>query len=68
MPKPTPNYIKARNYKNYDPIEFALDVAQIPWYVNSLIDNVNQKFDHFNSNFNSVLDKHAPVKTMKNRY
>ena len=41
---------------------------QISWFENALIDDVNDKLEHFNVNFSTVLDRHAPVKTMKIRY
>lgn len=41
---------------------------QIPWFENALIDDVNYKLEHFNVNFSTVLNRHAPVKTMKIRY
>ena len=44
------------------------DLWQIPWFVNALIDDVYEKLENFNVNFSTVLNRHAPVKTMKVRY
>ena len=41
---------------------------RIPWFENAVIDDVNDKLEHLNVNFSTVLDRHAPVKTMKIRY
>ena len=68
LPKPEPTFITARTYKHYDCSLFVLDLAQIPWHENFLIDDVNEKLDHFNYNFLSVLERHAPIKTMKIGY
>ena len=68
MPKPAPIYITARNYKNYDWHSFLEDLTQINWSENTLIDDCNEKVDHFNLCFQNVLNKHAPLKSMKIRY
>ena len=68
LPKPQPTYVIARSYKHYDPVRFVEDLAQVPWLNNLLIDDVNEKLDHFNCNFLGILDRHAPIKTMKIRY
>ena len=68
IPKPVPVYITARNYKNYDSNSFLKDLTQINWSENSRIDDCNGKVEHFNFHFQHVLNKHAPVKSMKIRY
>jgi hypothetical protein len=68
MPKPAPIYITARNYKNYDRHSFLEDLTQINWSENTLIDDCNEKVDHFNLCFQNVLNKNAPLKSMKIRY
>ena len=68
MPKPAPIYITPRNYKNYDWHSFLEDLTQINWSENTLIDDCNEKVDHFNLCFQNVLNKHAPLKSMKIRY
>ena len=44
------------------------DLLQVPWYENSLIGYLNENVEHFNANFGSVLDGHAPITIMKIRY
>ncbi len=63
-----PTYINARSFKEYDRNQFVMDLAQIPWHENFSIDDVNGKFSSFNGHFLSILEKHAPVKSMKIRY
>ena len=67
-PKPEPTYITCRGYKHYHTHDFVEDLFQFPWYENSLIGDANEKVEHFNANFGSVLDRHAPIKIMKIRY
>ena len=54
--------------RHYDAHDFVEDLLQVPWYENSLIGDVNGKVKHFDANFGSVLDRHAPIKNMKIRY
>ena len=67
-PKLKPTYINARSFKDYDRNQFVMDLAQIPWHENFSIDDVNEKLSSFNGHFLSILEKHAPVKSMKIRY
>ena len=68
LPKLAPIYVTARSYKHYVPERFVNYLWQIPRFENALIDDVNDKLEHFDVNFSTVLDRHAPVKTMKIRY
>ena len=68
IPKPAPVYIIARNYKDYDSSSFLKDLTQINWSENTCIDDCNGKVEHFNFHFQYVLNRHAPVKSMKIRY
>ena len=68
-PKPSPHYISARSYKNYDPDLFIIDLALHSDSLLSLFagSDVNNKLAIFNNVFRQVLDAHAPVKTIKIR-
>ena len=68
LPKPTPHYITTRSYKHYNSVEFIYDLLQVPWYENALLDDVNDKLDHFDDNFCCILDRHAPVRSMRIRH
>ena len=66
-PKPLPTYVISRSYKNYDSESFVNDLAQVPWYENSLIDDAGEMVKHFNEKFLEVLERHAPVRKRKVR-
>jgi len=67
-PKPELTYITCRGYKHYHAHDFVEDLFQGPWYENSLSGDVNEKVEHFDANFGSVLERDAPIKIMKIRY
>ena len=68
-PKPSPQYISVRSYRNYDPELFTVDLALHSDPLLSVFDgsDVNIKLNTFNNVFRQVLDVHAPVKTIKIR-
>ena len=68
LPKLRPALINVRSYKHYDRNMFLEDIAQEQWENISLVDDVNGQLNHFNRNFLRILDRHAPVKTIKVRY
>ena len=63
--KPPPNYIIARSYRNCDPEFFVSDLSTILWLENLEFDDVNEKYEHFSRHFFGILDKHAPLITIK---
>ena len=65
IPKPPAAHVVTRSYKHYDPQSFLSDLNKIPWYENSLSNDVNDKLLHFNKAFFRVLDNHAPIKKIK---
>ncbi len=65
MPKPSVSYICTRSYKNYESNRLLADLQQVPWYEIPLVDDVNEMLALFNERFLDVLEKHAPVKTVK---
>ena len=44
------------------------DIAQEQWEDISLVDDVDGQLNHFNRHNLRILDRHAPVKTIKVRY
>ena len=68
LPKPQPTFITVRSYKHYDRNMFLEDIAQEQWEHISLVDDVDEQLNQFNSDFLRILDKHAPVKTIKVRH
>ena len=65
MPKPPAAYAVARSYKYYDPQSFLSDLNKIPWYENTLSNDVNQKLLDFHKASFQVLDNHAPIEKIK---
>ncbi|CAB4016504.1 Hypothetical predicted protein, partial [Paramuricea clavata] len=63
--RPKPVYITTRSFKSYNASEFCADILQAPWSITDVFDDVEDKLHAFNSLFNDILDKHAPVKTIK---
>jgi hypothetical protein len=68
LPKLQPAFINVRSYKHYDRNMFLEDIAQEQWENITLVDDVDGQLNHFNRNFLRILDRHAPVKTIKVRY
>ena len=60
-------FTPTRTFKNYSPSEFLKDIATLPWSVLEIFDDPGDKLFAFNVLFNDVLDKHAPVKTIRIR-
>ena len=65
LPKPSPHYMVTRSLRNYSPEQFRRDLAQVIWDEDPINDNVNEQTEKFNHKFLSVLNMHAPVKTIK---
>jgi hypothetical protein len=63
--KQLPDYVVTRSFKNYSSEAFKNDLEQLIWQYNSIDHDVNQRLDNFNQKFLSVLDMHAPIKTVK---
>ena len=59
--------ITTRSFKHYNSPAFNNDVALAPWSIVDAFDDVEDKLYYFNSLFNDILDKHAPIKTFKIR-
>jgi hypothetical protein len=68
LPKLQHALINVRSYKHYDRNIFLEDIAQEQRENISLVDDVDGQLNHFNRNFLRILDRHAPVKTIKVRY
>ena len=62
-----PVFITTRSFKHYNSQAFNNDVALAPWSIVDAFDDVEDKLHAFNSLFNDILDKHAPIKTFKIR-
>ena len=67
LPKPPPTYVTERTYRCYDPDKFVDELVQLSWAWNdnSMFDDINEKLEYFNHNFLEVLNRHAPIKSMR---
>ena len=69
-PKPSPHYITARSYKNYEPGAFTADLANQSDQLLSIFSccDVDTKLNTLNDVVGSTLDLHAPVRTTRIRH
>ena len=67
LPKPPPQYILTRSYKDYDGERFTAHLASRSQELISIFSdsNVNSKLDNFNNVLLTTLTVHAPVKITK---
>ena len=56
-----PVYITTRSFKNFNQDAFQNDIAEAPWSVVDVFDDVDDKLDAFHLIFNQILDHHAPI-------
>ena len=62
IPPSNPVTIKYRSYKHFDENKFNADVSFIPFHINEIFDDVNDRFWCINTLFKDVIDEHAPMK------
>ncbi len=67
LPKSPPKLIRIRQYRKMDPELFCNDLININWDRFQLIPNVQDAWDYFFTEYNKVLDRHAPWKMVKVR-
>ena len=60
-------YIVKRCYKNFSLKDFLMDLAKISWLDLYLSDDVNIAVDLFYDKYVSILDLHAPIRTIQTR-
>jgi hypothetical protein len=66
IPRINKKFVEYRSFKNFDQEFFLNDLG--PKNLNSIVDkcdNVNSAYENFESEFISVIDKHAPMKKKK---
>ena len=56
-----------RSYKSFDPDNFNADLAQVPFHVGAIFDDIDDKYWYFQSLMTEVLDRHAPFKSKRVR-
>ena len=65
--RPKPIYITTRSFKNYQQNAFLRDISMVPWCIVDCFDDIDDSLHAFNTLFNEVLDKHAPIRKVKIR-
>ena len=61
--------IKKRDVSHFDPYSLNSDLATINWscIIKTHANNVDELFSTFYRNFNKIVNKHAPIKTLSRR-
>ena len=62
-----PTYMTGRSFKGYAADRFYKDMSEVPWSLLDIFDDAEDKLYAFNLLFKDILNKHAPIKTMKIR-
>ena len=62
---PVHKAISYRSLKYFDEYTFLQDLSQQPWSIIEACDDLNQCFQEFIAIFNTVLNKHAPLKSRR---
>ncbi|XP_068750911.1 uncharacterized protein [Montipora capricornis] len=65
--RPKPVYITTRSFKNYQQDAFLRDISMVPWCIVDCFDDIDDSLYAFNTLFNDVLDKHAPIRKVRIR-
>ena len=56
-----------RSYKKCDCDKLVSDLQDAPWHVMSIFDSIDEKWEYWKSLFISILNKHAPLVTVRTR-
>ena len=65
VPKRPPSLVTRRSFKNFSKSCFEKDLENVPWSVINIFDNPDDQVSVFNTLFCEVLDRHAPLKTVR---
>ena len=65
MEKNIKHVLECRNLKKMDKEAYVRDLGDAPWDAAFVFDDVDEIIDAWYDIFNDILDKHAPVKTMR---
>lgn len=63
--KNIPLYKTTRDFKNINASQFYADLKSIPWQNIYQLNNIDKKVDFVNTNIITLLDIHAPFKTLR---
>ena len=65
--KSSPNYIRKRSFKNFDPSDFIHAIQQVSWLEVYLCTELNQAVKLLSTKITAILDRMAPMKTFQIR-
>ena len=65
--RPPPKIIKARSYENFDQAKFSKDIAEAPWSVCEVFDDLDDCYWAWKHIFGEICNKHAPFREIKVR-
>ena len=65
--RPKPVYITTRSFKNYQQNAFLRDISMVLWCIIDYFDDIDDSLYAFNTLFNEVQDKHAPIRKVRIR-
>lgn len=67
LPKGQPRYTECRNFKNFDEMNFKLNLKRVCWPSINTFADVNEACEAWTSVFLGVVDKHAPRRSFRVR-
>ena len=67
MPKTRPTIKEVRNFKHFVEVDFINDLKRVSWQNVECFDDPNLAWQAWKSDFNAILDHHAPIRHMRVR-
>ena len=62
-----PKVISFRSYRNFNGENFKQDLSLAPWHIGKVCEDVDDSLHFWNTLMKSIVDEHAPIKTMRVR-
>ncbi|XP_044183319.1 uncharacterized protein LOC122963992 [Acropora millepora] len=67
VPKTRPTIKEVRNFKHFVEVDFINDLKRVSWQNVECFDDPNLAWQAWKSDFNAILDHHAPIRHMRVR-
>ena len=67
VPKTRPTIKEVRNFKHFVEVDFINDLKRVSWQNVGCFDDPNLAWQAWKSDFNAILDHHAPIRHMRVR-
>ena len=65
--KNKPKFITTRSFKHFNEEKFKTDLSKVDWPVIDMFDDVDKAWDNWKDKFISIVDNHAPLRTIRVR-